>query len=121
MVYNGLKQSSYYLVEYIRRVPPLQHTENTLRNTSESILNKLLENQFSYESDQLSSNLFKQKHLPTFSEDRLIITPFLSYKKVVYALFSSFIHLERGTFSCINPFLFFSSPLLLFTLQEELF
>jgi hypothetical protein len=121
MVYNELKQSPFYNQEYIRRTPPLQHNENTLRNTSESILNELLENQFYYESDQLSINLFKQKHLPTFSEDRLIITPFLSYKKVVYALFSSFIHLERGTFSCINPFLFFSSPLSLFTLQEELF
>jgi hypothetical protein len=121
MNFNGLKQSSFYNLEYIRRVPPLQHTENSLKNTSESILNKLLENQFSYESDQLSSNLFKQKHLPTILEDRLTGTPFLSYKKVVYALFSSFVHLERGTFSCINPFLLFFSPLSLFTLQEELF
>ena len=118
MVYNELKQSPCYLVEYIRRVPPLQHTENAIRNTSESILNKLLEKVFSAKFDLLSSNLFKQKHLPTFSEDRLTGTPFLSYKKVVYALFSSFVHLERGTFSCINPFLLFFSPLSLFTLQE---
>ncbi len=121
MNFNGLKQSSFYNLEYIRRVPSLQHNENAIRNTSESILNKLLENQFSYKLNQLSSNLFKQKHLPTFSEDRLIVTPFLSYQKVVYALFSSFIHLERRTFSCINPFLLFFSPLSLFTLQEVMF
>jgi hypothetical protein len=119
MNFNGLKQSSFYNLEYIRRTPPLQHNENAIRNTSESILNKLLRNQFYYESDQLSSNLFKQKHLPTFSEDRLTGTPFLSYKKVVYA------HFGEGK---ANPdidvhllFSSFNSPLLLFTLQEELF
>jgi hypothetical protein len=117
MNFNGLKQSSFYNLDYIRRVPPLQHNENAIRNTSESILNKLLRNQFSYESDQLSSNLFKQKHLSTFSEDRLTGTPFLSYKKVVYAPF------REGTNPDIAVHLLFSlfySPLFLFTLQESL-
>ena len=119
MVYNELKQSPCYLVEYIRRVPHLQHNENSLRNTSESILNKLLEKVFSAKFDLLSSNLFKQKHLPTILEDRLTGTPFLSYKKVVYAPFK-----EGKTNPDIAVHLLFSSfnsPLSLFTLQEELF
>ncbi len=119
MSYNELKQSPYYNQEYIRRTPPLQHNENAIRNTSESILNKLLENQFSYKLNQLSSNLFKQKHLPTFSEDRLIVTPFLSYKKVAYAHFG-----EGKTLTdivCIPFFVSFFSPLHLFTFQEEIF
>ncbi len=119
MNFNGLKQSSFYNLEYIRRTPPLQHNENAIRNTSESILNKLLENQFYYESAQLSSNLFKQKHLSTFSEDRLPRTPFLSYKKVAYAHFG-----EGKTLTdivCIPFFVSFFSPLHLFTFQEEIF